>query len=103
CKVSNERILENFEVIIKQGTIKVLPRIPLIPSITATINNLVELADYLQLLNIKEIGLLPYNPLWLSKSEKIGVNRLYHHSKWLTKKKKKEIKEIFSDFKFKDF
>ena len=103
CKVSNERILENFEAIIKQETIRILPRIPLIPSITATINNLVELADYLYSFNIKEIGLLPYNPLWLSKSEKIGVNLLYHHSEWLTKKKKKEIKEIFSDFKFKDF
>jgi len=103
CKVSNERIIENFEAIINQGTIKILPRIPLIPSITATINNLDELADYLHSLNIKEIGLLPYNPLWLSKSEKIGVNRLYHHSEWLTKKEKKEIKEIFSDFKFKDF
>ena len=103
CKVSNKRIIENFEAIIKQGTIKILPRIPLIPSITTTIKNLVELADYLHSLDIKEIGLLPYNPLWLSKSEKIGVNRLYNHSEWLNKEEKKEIKKIFSEFKFKDF
>ena len=103
CKVSNERILENFESLIKQDKIEILPRIPLIPSITDTKENLSALARYLSSLNIKKVGLLPYNPLWLSKSEKIGIEHRYNHSEWLSKEKKEEIKDIFSDFTFKDF
>ena len=103
CKVSNERILENFESLIKQGVIEILPRIPLIPSITDTKENLRALAEYLNILNVKKIGLLSYNPLWLSKSEKIGIEHKYYHSEWLSKEKKEEIKEIFSNFTFKDF
>jgi len=103
CKVSNERILENFEDIIKNKSIELLPRIPLIPNITDTDENLNNLANYLKSLNFKKIGLLPYNPLWLAKPEKIGIKPSYDYSEWLTKKKKKEIKEIFSDFEFNDF
>lgn len=103
CKVSNEIILGNFESLINKGTVQVLPRIPLIPSITDTHENLEALAKYLNSLNITEIGLLPYNPLWLNKPKKIGLIASYTHSDWLSKEKKEEIKEIFSNFKFKDF
>ena len=103
CKVSNEKILENFEFLIKENVVQVLPRIPLIPSITDTKNNLAALADYLHSHEIREIGLLPYNPLWLNKPKKIGVSPSYTHSEWLSKEKKEEIKDIFSKFKFKDF
>ncbi len=103
CSISNERILKNFESLINNGTIHVLPRIPLIPSITDTRDNLRALASYLNSLNIKKIGLLPYNPLWLTKPKKIGLTPSYIHSEWLSKEKKEEIKKIFSDFKFKDF
>lgn len=103
CKVSNEIIIRNFESLINKGTVQVLPRIPLIPLITDTHENLEALAEYLNSLNITEIGLLPYNPLWLNKPKKIGLIASYNHSDWLSKEKKEEIKEIFSNFKFKDF
>ena len=103
CKVSNEIILRNFESLINEGTVQVLPRIPLIPSITDTHENLVAIAEYLNSLNVTEIGLLPYNPLWLNKPKKIGVISSYTHSDWLLIEKKDEIKEIFSKFNFKDF
>ena len=103
CKVSNERILENFEDIIKNKSIEILPRIPLIPNITDTDENLNNLANYLKSLNAKKIGLLPYNPLWLSKPEKIGIKPSYDYSEWLDNKDKERIKSIFSDFEFNDF
>ena len=103
CKVSNERILENFEDIIKNKSIEILPRIPLIPNITDTDDNLSNLVNYLKTLNIKKIGLLPYNPLWLSKPEKIGIKPSYDYTKWLDNKDKERIKSIFSDFEFNDF
>jgi len=103
CKVSNEKILENFEDIIKNKSIEILPRIPLIPNITDTDENLNSLANYLKSLNAKKIGLLPYNPLWLDKPEKIGIMPSYDYSEWLNNKNKERIKSIFSDFEFNDF
>ena len=103
CKVSNERILDNFEDIIKNKSIEILPRIPLIPGITDTYENLSDLANYLKSLNVKKIGLLPYNPLWLDKPEKIGTKQSYDYSEWLDNKDKERIKLIFSDFEFNDF
>jgi pyruvate formate lyase activating enzyme len=102
CKVSNEKILENFEDLLKKDK-EVLPRIPLIPTITDTDKNLIELAEYLSSLNIRKIALLPYNPLWLSKPEKIGITPLYTHSKWITNNKKEKIKVYFSDFDYNNF
>ena len=103
CKVSNERIFQNFEDLINNDKVEILPRIPLIPKVTATKDNLIKLANYLKAKNIKKIGLLPYNPLWLSKSETIGVKTEYKRSDWLNSKEKEYIKEIFSDFEFRDF
>ena len=103
CKVSNKKIFSNFENLLKNKDVKILPRIPLIPQITAGNENLHQLADYLKSKNVKEIGLLPYNPLWLSKIEIIGVKAEYSRKEWMNKKEKQLVKEIFSDFKFRDF
>jgi len=103
CKVPNEIIIKNFEDLMKRDGISILPRIPLIPKITATKSNLMELANYLKSFDIKEIGLLPYNPLWLSKLDSLGVKKEYSRSNWLSKKEKVIIKDIFSGFEFRDF
>lgn len=103
CKVSNERIFQNFEELINYNKVEILPRIPLIPKVTATKDNLLKLANYLKVKNIKKIGLLPYNPLWICKSETLGKKAEYTHSNWLNQKEKKVIKEIFSGFEFRDF
>ncbi|MBD3254459.1 MAG: glycyl-radical enzyme activating protein [Candidatus Lokiarchaeota archaeon] len=103
CKAPNKRILNNFEDLVKNQKINLLPRIPLIPGVTSTKANLDNLAKYLKSLGIQKIGLLPYNPLWISKSEKIGVEKTYFREEWLNDGEKERIKEIFSEFKFKDF
>ncbi|TFG20722.1 MAG: glycyl-radical enzyme activating protein [Promethearchaeota archaeon] len=103
CKISNKVIFQNFENLIQDKKVEVLPRIPLIPKITATKDNLTVLANYLKCNKIKKIGFLPYNPLWLSKTEYIGIKANYTHSNWLSQNEKKKIKEIFSDFEFRDF
>ena len=103
CKVSNERIFQNFEELINNNKVEILPRIPLIPKVTATKDNLLKLVNYLKEKNIKKIGLLPYNPLWISKSETLGKKAEYTRSNWLNQKEKKIIKEIFSGFEFRDF
>jgi pyruvate formate lyase activating enzyme len=103
CGVNNETILKNLEILLRRNNIELLPRIPLIPEITATENNLRSWRNYLKKFGIKEIGLLPYNPLWLSKITKMGKKLEYKRSTWLEKQEKNKIKEIFSDFEFKNF
>jgi len=88
CKASNETILTNFENLIRHGSVEIPPRIPLIPDTTATSENLTSWAEYLKSLNIRRIGLLLYNPLWLSKPEKIEASAQYHRSQWMTKEEK---------------
>jgi pyruvate formate lyase activating enzyme len=104
CGVSNKRIFENFERLLnaEAGT-DILPRIPLIPDVTTTPDNLKELAEYLSSRRIKKIGLLPYNPLWHSKAEAMGAPLVYQRRDWLQEDEKKYIKTVFSDFSFNRF
>jgi len=104
CGVSNQTIFRNFERLLSaKNRVEILPRIPLIPGITATDDNLIALAGYLNRLGINNIDLLPYNQLWLSKADKIGRKIEYSCSAWLEKEQKNRIKSIFSDFTFNDF
>ena len=107
CKVRNETILQNFKDLMEKKnqkqTLEILPRIPLIPKISASKKNLTNWVDYLKTFKIKKIGLLPYNPLWLSKVNNIGAKLEYKNSNSLTIKEKEKIKLMFSDFEFRNF
>lgn len=73
---SNVRILENFEELVRQAPIPVIPRIPLIPGLTATQPNLRGIANYLRALQLDQCALMPYNPLWLDKLKRLGHSPL---------------------------
>ena len=103
CGVSNEIVLQNFEYLINKSEVELLPRIPLIPSITTDKKNLKSFAQFLKSNNINKVHLLPYNPLWLSKPEKIGVKLEYDHSEMLKSDQKEQIKTLFSEFEYNQF
>ncbi|MGV9171197.1 MAG: glycyl-radical enzyme activating protein [Promethearchaeia archaeon] len=103
CKADNSVIFKNFEQLLEKHKEKILPRIPLIPDLTATKQNLSDWAKYLKDLGVDEIGLLPYNPLWTSKMVTLGKKEEYSRSEWLTKKEKRTIKKMFQDFEYRDF
>ena len=75
CGQSNDRILENYTAL-KQladnNNVPLLPRIPLIPGITATKSNLTSIASFLTAQGETQVSLLPYNPLWQEKAGKVG-------------------------------
>lgn len=77
CGVSNKRILENFKKLVgysrKKG-LKIVPRIPLVPGITATEHNLKGISAFLRECGVTTVELLRYNPLWPEKSRKIGMH-----------------------------
>ena len=75
CGVSNEKILENFTQLSRMARSDgkvLLPRVPLVPGITDTDANIRDTALFLKGLDINEVALLSYNPLWHEKLEKLG-------------------------------
>ena len=77
CGVYNDKILENFRRMFndkdKYGY-NILPRVPLVPDITDTDENLEGIASFLEEIGCMYVDLLPYNPTWYSKTAKIGVS-----------------------------
>jgi pyruvate formate lyase activating enzyme len=71
--VSNELILQNLEELAGSGS-KVLIRIPLIPEVTDTDQNLNGIARFLKALpGITRVNLLPYNKLGEDKARRFGL------------------------------
>lgn len=68
----NHLILKNLARLLEERPKDVIPRIPLIPGITATTQNLQAISELLQGLGVTKCSLLPYNPTGLSKAENIG-------------------------------
>ena len=83
CGVSNERILDNFAMlraVTKAEGRMLLPRIPLIPDITDTMENIGAIARFLRHNGVKRAALLSYNPTWREKCVRIGDNDPWHDS-----------------------
>jgi len=84
--VSNKEIFENLEYIIEQET-EVIIRIPLIPNITTTNENLESLIRYLKgFTTYPGVDLLPYHIIANGKYDKLKMKNLMTGIKELTKK-----------------
>jgi pyruvate formate lyase activating enzyme len=75
CGADNERILQNFARLValaRGGGVPVLARVPLVPGVTAEPRNLGALAAFLREQGVAEVQLMPYNPLWPTKTRQLG-------------------------------
>jgi len=73
--VSNEQILANFvrlAEVAAAGRVELEARVPLVPGITATSENVLAVGDFLLSLGIRHVRLLDYNPTWVDKPAKLG-------------------------------
>ncbi len=70
----NAPILENFRRLTREAGSRVLPRVPLVPGMTATTKNLLEIASFLVDLGYRRCDLLPYNPAGAEKRRAIGMD-----------------------------
>ncbi len=68
----NGRILDNLRRLLAEENVVVRPRIPLVPGLTATEENLSGIVDILCRLGAKTVELLPYNPLGASTASRLG-------------------------------
>jgi len=75
--VSNELILSNLEALAAHDNLRIVARLPLIPNITDTDENLLAAADFLEPLGLLQVNLLSYNKLSEDKRERYGMRG--HH------------------------
>lgn len=69
---SNRPILANLARLSRETAIPLKVRVPLVPGMTATPENLAAIGRFLRDHGIKEVTLLPYNPLWQDKAIQLG-------------------------------
>lgn len=103
CGVSNRVILKNFTELYslyRGGGVEVLPRIPLVPDISATEENIRSIADFLASQGVRTAQVLPYNPLWPEKEAKIGIQspqRPHAMNTWMPAGDIRRCQEILHD------
>ncbi|MFC1718825.1 glycyl-radical enzyme activating protein [Candidatus Poribacteria bacterium] len=69
---TNRQILDNLILLLQETDVEVHPRIPLIPGITATEENLSAIVELLYEAGARDISLLPYNPMGMEMAVKLG-------------------------------
>ncbi|MBD3192587.1 MAG: glycyl-radical enzyme activating protein [Candidatus Heimdallarchaeota archaeon] len=89
--VSNQQILDNLKFLSKEEK-KVVIRIPIIPTITATNENIKQLGDFISSLTfIPPVELLPFHQIAEKKYQELGLR---NKVKDIVPPSKKEMKEI---------
>ena len=92
---SNKKIIENLSRLVQETGVKVIPRVPLIPSITATRENLEGIARILKKMGLSNAVLLPYNPMGISKYKMIGRPEPLIPERFMSREEEKELKRLF--------
>ena len=69
---TNHRILQNFCRLVEQKNIEVQPRVPLVPGITDTRENLTSIVDFLWEAGARNLSLRPYNPMGIDTAVSLG-------------------------------
>ncbi len=93
---SNEKILRNFLTLNRDAPIPMVARIPLIPDITAAEHNLNGISRFLQKAGIKTCALMPYNPSWLEKAVRCGVDISYSNSVFMSQRQEEKCVRYLS-------
>ncbi len=92
---TNEQILENLRLLIEQRPAVVRPRIPLIPNITATCENLLAIVHVLRDAGARDVSLVPYNPLGIHMYECLGRPRPSLPETFMKPEEEAEIRTMF--------
>ncbi len=92
---SNRLILANFRRLLAEAKDRLVPRIPLIPGITDTEENLAALARFLRRYQVASCSLMPYNPMWQDKLEHLGVTPSYENREFMAKEREEACLQLF--------
>ena len=78
--MNQARVLQNFTALAQRG-VKLLPRIPLIPGFTLSIENMQQILDFLHPFNLTEIHLLPFHKYGEAKYPLLDKTYSMHKTK----------------------
>ncbi len=93
----NAAILENFRRLTREAGSRILPRVPLVPGITATPDNLSGIAAFLADQGHRRCDLLPYNPAGIKKRQAIGGRPAHDVPELpLSPEEEKPLRELFA-------
>ncbi len=92
---SNEKILNNFIRLRKSREISVEPRIPVIPGVTATKENLASIVDFLWDSGAENVSLLPYNPMGMEMYSLLGKAKPPLPDRFMKPDEEKEVTDLF--------
>ncbi len=98
CGVSNAPILENFRAVCQRardGGPPVLARVPLVPGLTDTQDNLHAIAELLRRCGAPRVELMPYNPTYESKAQKIGAKARLASSRFMAPAEIERCRAVF--------
>ena len=93
---SNQKIFDNLKHLFQQRGVKFHPRVPLVPGITATRENLKAIIDILCEAGADDVSLLPYNPMGFEMAVSLGKPRPPLPEGFM---KPDEEKEVYAMFK----
>ncbi len=94
---SNRKILANLRRLLKEAQVQVHPRIPLIPGMTATFENLSAIAGLLNEAGADDIALLPYNPMGVGMAVSLGRTRPSLPETFMSPAAEREIRQMFTN------
>ncbi|MDD3489487.1 MAG: glycyl-radical enzyme activating protein [Paludibacter sp.] len=99
--VSNKLILENLRKLSAMGK-RIQVRIPCVPNVTLTEENIAQTIDFLKTLAHKpdEVNLLPYHNTAAHKYERFGMENAFSVMKSMDKKELQEVKKQFKNAGF---
>ena len=90
----NARIRENFERLVASGFDDLLPRVPLVPGITDTTENLEAIGGFVHGLGLERIAVLAYNPLWIPKRRALGLDLPYKSADFMSTEAVSRCKDV---------
>jgi pyruvate formate lyase activating enzyme len=91
----NGKILENFRRLLSGKEVGVQPRIPVIPGVTATKENLASIVDFLCDAGAESVSLLPYNPMGMEMYPSLGKPKPPLPDRFLKPEEEKELTALF--------
>lgn len=97
CGRPNNVILANLEELARRIPDRLVPRVPLIPGLTAEIDNLRAIGAFLRRLGFRESPLLPYNPLWADKAVSVGRDSGYRREGWMSREEQAACESAFHE------
>jgi pyruvate formate lyase activating enzyme len=93
---TNCKILDNLCRLLRRRPAVVQPRIPLVPGVTATRENLSAIVDLLCEAGAESVSLLPYNPLGIDMTERLGRCRPALPDRFMNLDEEMTVHNIFS-------